>query len=57
MYLNIINYYVKLSLKESLQEIIFNNKSLKRKINELTHENDKLYDCIYNTEIVVVHRI
>ena len=44
-----------LTIKESLQEIIFNNRSLKRKINELTHENDKLYDCIYNTEIKVTN--
>ena len=44
-----------LTIKESLQEIIFNNRILKRKINELTYENDKLYDCIYNTEIKVTN--
>ena len=38
-------------IKEHIKDIIFNNRSLKKRISELTRENEDLHDCIYNNEV------
>ena len=39
------------TIKGKLNEIILNNRSQKKRICELTEENDDLHDLIYNMEI------
>ena len=42
-------------INEKLNEIILNNRSLKKEIGELTVENDNLYDLLYNVELQSNH--
>ena len=40
-----------INMNEKLKEIIFNNRRLKSRVDELTRENENLYDRIYNTDV------
>ena len=42
-------------INEKLNEIILNNRSLKKEIGEFTVENDNLYDLLYNVELQSNH--
>ena len=48
---SLINLQKEIDTKWKLKEIILNNKSQKKRICELTEENDDLHDLIYNMEI------
>ena len=52
--LSMANLYKELKkMKDNLNEVILNNRSLKNKISELTAENDHIYDKLYNIETKV----
>ena len=41
------------TIKENVKEITFNNRMLKKRINELTRENEYLQDYVYYNEIKI----